>query len=71
MQQGAELIKGAESLFQGILLMVVKDIQKADADGVAKEFGNKLHTFIKNDNNKESFVLQMVRNLFVSFLHVC
>ena len=40
--------------------MVVKDIQKTDAKGVAKEFANKLHTFINNGSSKESFVLQLV-----------
>ena len=59
-QQGAELIQGGESLFQGMLLLVVKDTQQADAPGVAREFVKKLNTFINNDRSKESFVLQMV-----------
>ena len=68
MQQGVELIRGSQSLFQGILLMVVKDIQKSDAAGVADEFASKLNAFINKGNNGNSFVLQMVRKfVFHSF----
>lgn len=59
-QQGVELIKGGNSLFQGILLMVVKDIPQTDAVAVSREFASKLDAFINKDTNKESFVLQMV-----------
>ena len=59
-QRGVQLIKGGESLFQGVLLMVVKDIPKSDAQDVATEFAKKLRGFINNDHGKESFVLQMV-----------
>ena len=64
-QQGVKFIRGDEKLFQGKLLMIVKDVPESDAYQVATEFGGKVSAFIGDsdikDDDAQSFVLQMYK----------
>ena len=67
-QRGVNQLHGDDSLFQGCLLMVIRDVPPSDKDGVKTEFTSKLKQFVRSneigrDNQKESnsFLLHMYK----------
>ena len=71
-QNGVNQFQGDETLFQGFLLMVIKDVPPGDKVTVRKEFISKLKQFVQRseatNNNKlpRSFLTHMVRYFLMS-----
>ncbi|DAZ94402.1 TPA: hypothetical protein N0F65_003431 [Lagenidium giganteum] len=57
-QNGMQLIKGGSNLFQGILIMSIKDVNPLDEESVLQEFKAKLGRLVEL-NDEQNFVSDM------------